>query len=94
MTIPDGYAVIVGGLKREDTSETISKLPLLGDIPILEYLFSNRSETASESTLFVFIRPIVLRDDRFEDLKYLSDRDLKLAEMPPNMPESEPMIMK
>ncbi|MHC4717338.1 MAG: type II secretion system protein GspD, partial [Planctomycetota bacterium] len=93
VTVPDGYAVIVGGLKRRDQSDTASKIPFLGDIPVLGRLFSLTDQGDTESTLFVFIRPVILRDDRFEDLKYLSRRDLELAELPPDLPASEPLLM-
>ena len=94
MTIPDGYAVVVGGLTRKDFSHSVARIPLLGQIPILEYLFSSRSTNETQSTLFVFIRPIILRDDEFEDLKYLSKLDLERAELPANLPSSEPMVMQ
>ena len=94
VTVPDGHAVIVGGLTREDSSRTKTKVPLLGDIPVLDYLFSSRTRTQSNSTLFAFIRPVVLRDDRFEDLKYLSQRDLEAANMPADYPAGEPMLMQ
>jgi type II secretory pathway component GspD/PulD (secretin) len=94
ITIPDGHAIVVGGLTRKSESETVSKLPWLGDIPILKYLVSNRSDNNSQSTLFVFIRPVILRDDQFEDLKYLSEKDLAAAELPSNYPASRPVIME
>lgn len=94
ITVPDGHAVIVGGLSRQDVSRTTSKLPWLGDIPLLEYLLSNRSNNDSQSTLFVFIRPVILRADTFEDLKYLSEKDLAAAELPSNYPPSRPMMME
>jgi len=94
VTVPNGHAIIVGGLKRRDTSDTVSKIPLFGDIPILGHLFSNRTRSEAETTLFIFIKPTILRDDQFEDLKYLSDRDLELAGMPSGMPESEPLIVE
>ena len=93
VTIPDGYTVVVGGLRRKDFSDTASKIPFLGDIPYLGRIFSLTDVTDIESTLFVFIRPVILRDDRFEDLKYFSERDLKLAELPANLPESELILM-
>ncbi len=94
VTIPDGHAAIVGGLTRESFSETATKLPILGDIPVLKYLFGSHSNTESQSTFFVFIRPVILRDDKFEDLKYLSDRDLKRTELPASYPTSQPMLMR
>lgn len=94
VTIPDGHAVVVGGLKRQDISQSESEVPGLGEIPGLEWLVGSRSRNRSESTLFVFIRPVILRDDQFEDLKYLSERDLEKAELPANLPRSEPMLMR
>jgi len=83
---------VVGGLTREDTGETVSKIPLLGDIPIIQHLFRSVTDNKAESTLYVFIRPVVLRDDRFEDLKYLSDLDRDLAGLPADFPVSEPLV--
>ena len=94
VVVPDGYTVIVGGLKRQDTSETVQKVPLLGDVPLLKHLFRSVTVTDIESALFVFIRPVILRDDRFLDLKYLSDWDLRKAEMPAEMPASDLMLMR
>jgi general secretion pathway protein D len=92
--VPNGHAVIVGGLTRSDVNRSVSKAPFLGDVPILKYLVSNREDSDSKSTLFVFIRPIILRDDKFEDLKSLSDRDLEASQLPPNFPASEPVMMR
>jgi general secretion pathway protein D len=46
----------------EQTKEEISKVPLLGDIPVLGYLFRSTSNTTSKRNLMVFIRPTILRD--------------------------------
>jgi general secretion pathway protein D len=94
VTIPDGSTIVVGGLNRKSTSFTKSGLPILGDIPILQYLFTNRTSSEQNTTLFVFLRPVILRDDQFEDLKSLSERDLKPAGLPSNFPASEPLEMK
>jgi len=94
VTIPDGHAIIVGGLSRTDTSDSKQSVPILGDIPLLEYAFSSRNANESVSTLFAFIRPVILRDDRFEDLKYLSQRDLKAAGLPGEYPDSEPLLVR
>ena len=91
VTIPDGYTVVVGGLSRQDNSHTENKIPLLGDIPLVKYLFSSHDWQDSNNTLYVFIRPVILRDDRFEDLKYLSERDLGTAGLPSNLPCVQPL---
>ena len=94
VTIPDGHTVVVGGLRRDDLTNSVSRVPVLGELPVLEYLFSSRSANDSDATLFVFIRPLILRDDDFEDLKYLSRRDLEVAGLPGDYPRSEPLLME
>lgn len=94
VVVPDGHTIIVGGLKRQDVSDTVSKIPLLGDLPGLGYLFSNISKTSTESSLFVFIRPVILRDDQFRDLKYLSEVDADRAEISTRLPESRLLPMR
>jgi general secretion pathway protein D len=94
ITIPNGHTVIVGGLTRRDRSSSESKVPFLGEIPILKHLVSSQSRNRNQSTLFVFLRPVILRDDDFEDLKYLSEKDLAEAKLPGNYPESTPMVMQ
>jgi general secretion pathway protein D len=94
VTIPDGDTVIVGGLNRRNTSKTKSAIPILGDIPGLDLLFSSRTNSHSDSTLFVFLRPVVLRDDQFADLKYYSQADQTRAGLPPDWPVSEPVELE
>ena len=93
VTIPDGHTIIVGGLTRQDTSQTKAALPWLGDIPWVEYLFSSRSASDKRTTLFMFIRPVILRDDAFLDLKFLSGREQQRAGLPGDYPASEPLLM-
>ena len=94
VTIPDGSTVVVGGLNRTNVSRAVQSVPFLDQIPILKYLASRHDDTDQQSTLFVFLRPIILRDDQFEDLKFLSERDLKVAGLPAGMPASEPLPIR
>ena len=94
VTIPDGSTIIVGGLNGSRFSEAVDKIPLLGDIPLLGALFSNRAKSRSESSLFVFIRPVILRDDQFRDLKFLSEGDVRGAGIPADFPSSEPLTLR
>ena len=59
----DGKMVILGGLIDEDVQESVSKVPLLGDIPILGHLFKSSSTTKRKRNLMVFIRANIIRDD-------------------------------
>ena len=93
VTIPDGHTVIVGGLNRDNASVSKSGVPVLQYIPVVGILFGNRSHDAGSSALFVFIRPTILRDDKFKDLKFLSERDAECAKTPGQYPTSEPLLM-
>nr|P31780.2 RecName: Full=Secretin ExeD; AltName: Full=General secretion pathway protein D; AltName: Full=Type II secretion system protein D; Short=T2SS protein D; Flags: Precursor [Aeromonas hydrophila]CAA47124.1 ExeD [Aeromonas hydrophila] len=60
--VKSGETVVLGGLMDEQTKEEVSKVPLLGDIPVLGYLFRSTSNNTSKRNLMVFIRPTILRD--------------------------------
>jgi type II secretory pathway component GspD/PulD (secretin) len=56
-----GQTAVLGGLKTKSESETTTQLPLLGDIPILGYLFKGKVKQELTTTLLVFITPQVIR---------------------------------
>jgi general secretion pathway protein D len=60
--VDDGQIIALGGLVRDSTSEGVEKVPLLGDIPFLGYLFRYDTRKSSKTNLMVFLRPVVLRD--------------------------------
>lgn len=60
--VKSGETVVLGGLMDEQTKEQVSKVPILGDIPVLGYLFRSTSNTTAKRNLMVFIRPTILRD--------------------------------
>jgi type II secretory pathway component GspD/PulD (secretin) len=93
-TVPDGFAVVVGGLEVERESEGESRVPLLGSLPLLGHLFKSQTESASRNRFFVFLRCSVLRQAQFADLKYLSAEDLRLARIPDDCPEVEPRVIR
>nr|WP_245623474.1 type II secretion system secretin GspD [Catenovulum maritimum] len=57
-----GGTIVLGGLIDEDVQESVSKVPLLGDIPIIGNLFKSTSNTKRKRNLMVFIRPTIIRD--------------------------------
>lgn len=59
----DGETIVLGGLIDEDVQESLSKVPLLGDIPLLGHLFKSTSVTTRKRNLMIFIRPTIIRDD-------------------------------
>lgn len=58
----DGGTIVLGGLIDEDVQESVSKVPLLGDIPIMGHLFKSTTTSKRKRNLMVFIRPTIIRD--------------------------------
>jgi len=82
----DGKMVILGGLIDEDVQESVSKVPVLGDIPILGHLFKSSSTTKRKRNLMVFIRATIIRDGvtmnklSHEKYNYLRSEQQKMDE--------------
>ena len=57
-----GQSFAIGGLLDRRLTDTIDKIPLLGDIPGLGWLFKNSTTTSSKTELLVFITPRVVND--------------------------------
>jgi general secretion pathway protein D len=60
--VDDGGTIVLGGLIDDAVQESVSKVPILGDIPILGNLFKSTSTSVSKRNLMVFIRPTIIRD--------------------------------
>ena len=58
----DGQTIVLGGLIDDDTQETISKVPLLGSIPVFGKLFQSKTKTNIKKNLMIFIRPRIMTD--------------------------------
>ena len=58
----DRQTIVLGGLIQDDVNDSESKVPVLGDIPVLGNLFKSRSKTKAKTNLLVFLRPTVIRD--------------------------------
>ncbi|MDA9095736.1 type II secretion system secretin GspD [Porticoccaceae bacterium] len=70
--IQDGELLILGGLIEDQSDNTESKVPLLGDIPLLGRLFKSSNKSDSQTVLMMFIRPTIIRTA--EDARQLSNR--------------------
>lgn len=77
--LSSGETAVLGGLKSKTESETVTKLPLLGDIPLLGYLFKNRVKQETMSTLLVFITPQVIRsaEDMTESMQRVLEERMR-----------------
>ena len=58
----NGEILVLGGLISEDVQESINKVPLLGDLPIIGALFRSSAMSVQEKNLMIFLRPTILRD--------------------------------
>ncbi|MBN1510676.1 MAG: hypothetical protein JXB13_01555 [Phycisphaerae bacterium] len=95
LDVPDGYTVIVGGLEIENQSDTVSEVPLVGRIPLLGVLFQNSAASRTRTRIFAFVRPVILRDDQFQDLRFFSERALERADVESgDFPRDETMWMQ
>lgn len=60
--VGSGETVVVGGLLDKSVTDSVDKVPVLGDIPVLGYLFRSNSKKVSRRNLMLFIRPSIIRD--------------------------------
>lgn len=60
--VDDGETIILGGLIDDQVKESVQKVPLLGDIPLLGLLFKSKNTTKDKTNLMVFMRPTIIRD--------------------------------
>ena len=93
-TVPDGFTVVVGGLEVEQETESVSRVPLLGDLPLLGTLFRSTTVSRTKTRFFVFLRCNVLRSRRFEDLRYASEADRLAADIEDDAPPVLPRILR
>ncbi|MGB6138266.1 MAG: type II secretion system secretin GspD [Shewanella sp.] len=57
-----GQVVVLGGLISEEVQESVQKVPILGDIPYLGWLFKSSSSSTTKKNLMIFIKPTIIRD--------------------------------
>ncbi|CDT38693.1 MULTISPECIES: type II secretion system secretin GspD [Vibrio] len=65
--VQDGQMLVLGGLIDERALESESKVPFLGDIPVLGHLFKSTSTQVEKKNLMVFIKPTIIRDGMTAD---------------------------
>jgi general secretion pathway protein D len=62
ISVKDQQTVVIGGLVRDNYSEDVSKVPILGDIPILGYFFRNTTKRVEKRNLLLFLTPYIIQD--------------------------------
>ena len=88
VVVDDGQILVLGGLIEDRFITNKSKVPLLGDIPVLGALFRSESRERKRTNLMVFLRPIVMRDadssNRFSVDRYDQIRGQQQGAQPPS----------
>jgi len=87
--VKDGNTVVIGGLIDDSFSETEYRVPCLGDIPGLGWLFRSKSRSSEKTNLFVFLTPRVLKnpeearkinDEKQDQMDKIIEGEIKLYE--------------
>ncbi|MEW6056742.1 MAG: type II secretion system secretin GspD [Bdellovibrionota bacterium] len=75
VVVQDGDTVAMGGLMRNNIRETTNKVPLLGDIPLLGWLFRSKTTSNIKQNLIVFITPKIIK--QYENARKILDKKLR-----------------
>jgi type II secretion system protein D len=86
VTVRDGETVIIGGLITTRVSEGTSRVPLLGDIPLLGWLFRSTGVSESKTELLMVLTVDIL--EGFEEVEKMSRDELERFSMPPSITQS------
>ncbi len=75
VVVRDQQTVVIGGLMGTKNIDSVSKVPLLGDIPILGYFFKHTNKTLQKTNLLIVLTPYVIRDQ--SDLRRIFKKKLE-----------------
>jgi general secretion pathway protein D len=75
LTVKDGETIVIGGLVRSRLTRSETKVPLLGDIPLLGMLFRTRKDAMEKSNLILILTPHIIRDST--DLRRIFERKMQ-----------------
>jgi Flp pilus assembly secretin CpaC len=63
VVVKDGQTMVIGGLIRDNVTSSESKVPFLGDIPILGWLFKSKQTSVDKTNLMIFITPYIIKNE-------------------------------
>lgn len=63
VTVPDGRTIVISGLIREDRSNVVRKIPILGSIPVIGFLFRHTIDSKQRTNLIIFVTPRVMSSE-------------------------------
>jgi Flp pilus assembly secretin CpaC len=65
-SVPSGYTLVLGGLETDSDTKSFTKVPFLGDMPGLGYLFSSSNKGRIKNTILIFVTPTIIGDTDFQ----------------------------
>lgn len=89
VVVPDGKTVVIGGLMQDNKTETVSKVPLLGDIPLLGMAFRRTQNEDSKTELLIFLTPNIVETSK--QLEEVSEAEKGKMELAPKVFDEQRM---
>lgn len=93
VTVPSDSTVVIGGLVIESNTDTVLRVPLLGDIPLVGHLFRDTRKDGAKTTLYVFLKPRVLRNPSLRDYRLITQGPQAASGLKYDIPELPPIVM-
>ncbi|MHC4746417.1 MAG: hypothetical protein ACYS18_03740 [Planctomycetota bacterium] len=88
--VNEGDTIVIGGLRQQEMSRTVSKVPILGDIPLISPLFKREEEEVKSSVLTIFITPHVMQNNNHTpEWPQLNPEDHKIVPIMKETPEAQ-----
>jgi type II secretory pathway component GspD/PulD (secretin) len=81
-TVPNGSTLVLGGLLSDETTKSYTKVPLLGDIPVLGYAFRKDSKERNKRNLLIFVTPTIVDTTDYQKLEGARFLKTRPAEKP------------
>ncbi|AKT36718.1 type II secretion system secretin GspD [Chondromyces crocatus] len=75
LTVKDQQTVVIGGLVRDAVINADTKIPILGDLPVLGFLFKQSKKTTTKTNLLLILTPYVIRNQ--DDLRAIFERKME-----------------
>ncbi len=60
VVVKDAHTIVIGGLIQDDVTDTTSKVPCLGDLPLIKHLFRSTSNSNTKTNLMIFLTPHII----------------------------------
>jgi Flp pilus assembly secretin CpaC len=64
--VPSGYTLVLGGLESDNSTKNFTKVPFLGDLPGIGYIFRSDTKSHTKDTILIFVTPTIIRDSDFQ----------------------------